>query len=306
MKKYILITGVAGFIASKIAEKFKNEKFNVIGIDDLSGGNKKNIPQGIRFIKGDLSHKKTLNSLPKNCYQILHLAGQSSGEVSFDNPISDLKKNTLSTLNLIEYGIASKAKLFLYASSMSVYGKLSKKKASEEDRCNPLSCYGVSKLASEKYLKIFSKKMPFLSLRMFNVYGPGQNMKNLRQGMVSIYLAQAIKNKKIIIKGSLKRVRDFIYIDDVVDAWFKASQLKKNLNQNINIGSGQPVSVKQLVQLIIRKIKKTKFKTTTETKGDQFYVCSNNNLLKTVLNKKQFISLDQGLNKFIKSVKNNI
>ena len=148
--------------------------------------------------------------------------------------------------------------------------------------------------------------MPFLSLRMFNVYGPGQNMKNLRQGMVSIYLAQAIKNKKIIIKGSLKRVRDFIYIDDVVDAWFKASQLKKNLNQNINIGSGQPVSVKQLVQLIIRKIKKTKFKTTTETKGDQFYVCSNNNLLKTVLNKKQFISLDQGLNKFIKSVKNNI
>ena len=305
MKKNILITGVAGFIASKIAEKFKKEKFNIIGIDDLSGGDKKNVPQGVRFIKGDLANKKTFKSLPKNCYQILHLAGQSSGEVSFDDPASDLSKNTLSTLNLIEYGIASRTKLFLYASSMSVYGKQSKKKAMEEDICNPLSCYGVSKLTSEKYLKIFSKKIPFLSLRMFNVYGPGQNMKNLRQGMVSIFLAQAIKNKKIIIKGSLKRVRDFIYIDDVVDTWFKASKLKKNLNQNINIGSGKATSVKQLAELIVKKVKNTTFKTTTGTKGDQFYVCSNNNLLKKILYKKKFVSLNQGLNKFITFLKNN-
>lgn len=302
-RENILITGVAGFIGSRIALKFLNKKFNVFGVDDLSGGNKENIPKGIKFIKGDLSDKKTFSLFPKKCTKILHLAGQSSGEISFDDPVSDLKKNTLSTLNLIKYGVAVKAKLFLYASSMSIYGDSLKKKLSENDICNPLSCYGVGKLASEKYLKIFSKKLPFISLRMFNVYGPGQDMHNLRQGMVSIYLAQAIKNKKIIVKGSLNRVRDFIFIDDVVDAWYKASFLKKGLNRSINIGSGKAVSIKDLLKLIIKKIKNTKIEKKKGTRGDQFYVCSNNNLFKKKLNKKKFISLDQGLDKFINFLK---
>ena len=185
---------------------------------------------------------------------------------------------------------------------MSVYGNLNIKKLSENNQCSPLSCYGTGKLASENYLKVFSKELPFLSLRMFNVYGPGQDMKNLQQGMVSIYLAQAMKNKKIFVKGSLKRVRDFIFIDDVVEVWFKASLLKKGLNKCINVGSGHPVSVKQLLKLITKKIKNTKLKIGKGTRGDQFFVCSNNNLLKKILNKKKFISLDQGLNKFISSL----
>tara|TARA_B110000971_G_scaffold217738_1_gene255241 strand:- start:3760 stop:4680 length:921 start_codon:yes stop_codon:yes gene_type:complete len=299
MKKNILITGVAGFIGSKVAARFKKENYNIFGVDDLSTGSLKNIPKGIKFIKADISNKKAINLLPKECYQILHLAGQSSGEISFEDPINDLNKNTSSTLNLIDYGIKKKVKLFLYASSMSVYGKLLKKKANEQDVCEPLSCYGVSKLTSEKYLKLFCKKLPFIGLRMFNVYGPGQNMNNLKQGMVSIYLAQALKNKKIIIKGSLNRVRDFIFIDDVVDAWFKASLLKKNLNQNINIGSGIPTSVKELVELITHKIKKTNFLIIKGTKGDQDFICSNNKLSKKIFNKKEFISLDLGLDKFI-------
>ncbi len=303
MKKNILITGVAGFIGSKVAERFKNKNFNIIGVDDLSTGNLKNIPTGIRFIRGDLSQKKVISLLPKRCYQILHLAGQSSGEISFDDPINDLNKNTLSTLNLINYGIHQKVKLFLFASSMSVYGELIKKKASEKDVCNPLSCYGVSKLTSEKYLKIFSKKLPFVSLRMFNVYGPGQDMSNLRQGMVSIYLAQAIKNKKIIIKGSLNRVRDFIYIDDVVEGWFQASQSKKSINQIINIGSGKPTTVKKLIKLINKKIKKVNYKSSKGTKGDQNYVCSDNRSMRVKLGIKKFVSLEKGLEKFIASIK---
>ena len=182
---------------------------------------------------------------------------------------------------------------------MAVYGKLIKKKANEKIFCEPQSCYGVSKLASENYLKMFSKKLPFIGLRMFNVYGPGQNMSDLKHGMVSIYLAQALRNKKIIIKGSLNRVRDFIFIDDVVDAWFKASLLKKNLNQNINIGTGIPISVKKLIKLITQKIKKTKFKIIEGTRGDQDYICSNNNLSKKILHKKNFINLDLGIDKFI-------
>ena len=303
MKKNILITGVAGFIGSKVAEKFVKKKYNVIGVDNLSTGKIRNIPKGIKFIRGDLSKKNVINLLPKKCYQILHLAGQSSGEISFENPVNDLKKNTESTLNLISYGIKRKVKLFLYASSMSVYGNLNKKKLSEKNQCSPLSCYGIGKLASENYLKIFSKQLPYISFRMFSVYGPGQDMNNFRQGMVSIYLAQALKYKKILVKGSLSRVRDFIYIDDVVDAWFKASMLKKDLNRNINLGSGKPTTVKNLLKMITKKVENTSCQSLKGTKGDQFFVCSNNNLLKKIIKKNKFINLSKGLDNFISFLK---
>lgn len=303
MKKIILVTGVAGFIGARVAAKFQNEKFKVFGVDDLSTGNKKNIPKGIEFIKADISKKNIIDILPNRCDQILHLAGQSSGEISYENPTEDLKKNTISTLNLIEYGIKKKVKLFLYASSMSVYGEIKKRKVSENDICDPLSCYGVSKLTSEKYLKLFSDKLPFLSLRMFNVYGPGQDMNNLKQGMVSIFLSQAINNGTITVKGSLKRQRDFIFIDDVVNLWFELSKQKKILNRCINISTGKSVSVNYLTKLIIKKIKGTKLKVITGTKGDQFYVSSNNNLLKKTLNKKLFINLNDGLDIFLNSLK---
>ena len=302
MKKLILITGVAGFIGSKIADRFIEEGFHVVGVDDLSNGKLKNIPPKVDFIKGDLSKKKTVSLLPRTCNQILHLAGQSSGEISFDDPVNDLNKNTVSTLNLINYGIKKRAKRIIYSSSMSVYGQLFKKKTSERDICKPLSCYGVSKMMSEKYLYIFRKQIPFLSLRMFNVYGPGQDMNNLRQGMVSIYLAQALKNKKIMIKGSLKRKRDFIFIDDVVECWFRASKYNTSLNQAINIGTGISTKVEKLIKIILKKIPGTKYHLLKSTKGDQDFIVADNTLLKSKLKIKKFLNLEKGLELFISSL----
>ena len=101
MKKTILITGIAGFIGSKVAERFIDEGYHVVGIDDWSKGSLKNLPNKADFIKVDLSNKTIYKKLPKKCDQILHLAGQSSGEASFDSPLNDLQRNTSSTLNLI-------------------------------------------------------------------------------------------------------------------------------------------------------------------------------------------------------------
>ena len=303
MKKLILITGVAGFIGSKVASRFVEEGFQVVGVDDLSNGKLKNVPQSIDFIKGDLSKKKTISLLPKKCNQILHIAGQSSGEMSFNDPIVDLKKNTVSTLNLINYGIEKRSNRIIYASSMSVYGQLSKKRAREGDTCIPLSCYGLSKLMSEKYLHIFRKQIPFASLRMFNVYGPGQDMNNLRQGMVSIYLAQALKNKKILIRGSLERVRDFIYIEDVVECWLRASKSNSCLNLCINIGTGIPTKVKSLISIIRKKIPGIKYYLSKPTKGDQNFIVADNGLLRSKLGIKKFLSIEKGLELFISSPK---
>lgn len=300
-KDRVIVTGVAGFIGSKLAERLISEGYLVIGIDNLSSGKIKNIPKKVKFLKLDLSKIKQIKKIPKNIKYIFHLAGQSSGEISYYDPLGDLEKNTISTLNLIKYGIKNNSKTIYFASSMSVYGKNKKKFFSENDLCNPLSNYGNSKLISEHYLKTYSQKVPYVNFRMFNVYGPGQDMSNLKQGMLSIYLAQALKNKKIIVKGSIHRRRDFIYIDDVIDCWILAFK-KKIKNISINVASGKSISVKYLLKAIKNNLPGTYYKIFEGTPGDQFNVSANISLLKRNLGKKKFISLKSGLKKFIESI----
>ncbi len=297
----ILVTGVAGFIGSKICKKLIENKYTVVGIDDLSNGKKKNIPIGIKFLKLDLSRKSSIKKIPK-CDIIFHLAGQSSGEKSFDYPIKDLEKNTISTINMIEYGIKNKCRKIIYASSMSVYGEPSNKSLNEKSQINPISCYGVSKITSEKYIKVFSKKLPYIIFRMFNVYGSGQNMRDLKQGMVSIYLSQALKGDKIVVKGSLDRKRDFIHIDDVTNIWMKTIKSKK-INKIYNLSSGSNYKVRDLLKKILDLTGKKKILKMRGTIGDQFNSYSNNYQISKDFKYKKFINIDQGLKKFYTSEK---
>tara|TARA_B100001989_G_scaffold252888_1_gene236772 strand:- start:328 stop:1251 length:924 start_codon:yes stop_codon:yes gene_type:complete len=299
MKK-ILITGVAGFIGSHLAKRFIHEGYKVFGIDNLSNGKIENVPNEVEFMNIDLSVNSEIEKIPSECEIIAHLAGQSSGEISYHEPIIDLNKNTISTLNLINYGIQNKIEKILYASSMSVYGdiKTNNKGVSESQYLFPKSCYGVSKLSSEKYLRIYKNKIPFVSLRMFNVYGPGQDLNNLRQGMVSIYLAQALKSSKIIIKGSLSRFRDFIFIDDVVEAWFRASKFSEAINQEINIGTGIKTTVKDLTRKIFKLTNVYDYEIHEETPCDQLGIYADVSKIKNILKIDKFVSLDDGLEIF--------
>jgi len=232
---------------------------------------------------------------------IFHLAGQSSGEISFDSPTNDLNRNLLSTVKLAEFSIKNKIKKFIYASSMSVYGDLAAKPVSENHNCNPKSYYGISKLASENYIKISqNKKLKSTILRLFTVYGPGQNLDNPMQGMISIYLHQIMKNKKLIIKGSDKRVRDFIYIDDLTNFFMKIIGNKKFFNQTLNVGTGKKHTIKEVIKKL-RIITKINFPVIFKksTPLDQFYIFPNIKKLKKFINVKSFKSLDEGLNRLV-------
>lgn len=138
---------------------------------------------------------------------------------------------------------------------MSVYGEhKGKEKFSESDIPKPKSFYAVGKLASERYMDIFSREfgIDYVALRYFNVYGPGQNLSNLKQGMVSIYLKQFIdKNfNDVIVKGSLDRFRDLVYIDDVVDITLQAMNELSFNNKIVNVATGKKTSVGSILQLI--------------------------------------------------------
>lgn len=294
----VLVSGVAGFIGSHVAARFLKEGYEVVGVDDLSTGKIENVPKGIQFIEADLVSKSSLDNLPSGCGLILHLAGQSSGEISFDDPVVDLEKNIKSTLNLIQYGIRNSSERIVYASSMSVYGEVDEKPIGENLHPTPLSCYGVGKLASEGYLKVYQDKLPYVALRMFNVYGPGQDLNNLRQGMVSIFLAQAIRTGKIEVKGNLSRYRDFIYIDDVVEAWYRSATKLSAKNQIFNVGTGLKTTIGELLEKVQSSVEGSEFFVQGSTPGDQNGIFADNAKIKELLGLTSFTSLEVGLSHF--------
>jgi UDP-glucose 4-epimerase len=302
-----LVTGGAGFIGSAIARRLLSKGHKVIIIDNLSTGKIENIPKECQFIQGNTFDSAPLEKLAdqKHKYDaILHIAGQSSGEVSFDDPVYDLQTNTQSTINLLNFAKKNNCSKFIYASSMSVYGEPPSPFVSESSPTIPKSFYAVGKLASENYMRIYSsleKNVQYTALRLFNVYGIGQNLSNLRQGMASIYLAMAIKDHKIIVKGSKDRFRDFIYIDDVIDAIEKVLYCSENYNFEIfNVCTGN----KQTVENVINKIKsELPFAVNVEyisgTPGDQHGIYGDNQKIKTKLGWSPNYTFDIGMKKMV-------
>lgn len=295
----VLVTGVGGFIGSCVARRFLDEGFEVIGVDDFSTGHRHNVPAGAGLITGDLARTSTVRALPRGCALILHLAGQSSGEVSFDDPVADLHKNVVSTLNLIRYGIENGSSRLVYASSMSAYGVVPDAPVPESARCAPLSCYGVGKLAAEGYLRVYSRELPFVALRMFNVYGPGQDMDNLRQGMVSIFLAQALAHGRVHVKGSLLRFRDFVYIDDVVHAWLRAAFAPNAADEVINVATGVRTTVGALLETMREHVPGMDWFVEGSTPGDQSGIYGDVSRLQQLLEVGPFTGLAEGMRRFV-------
>lgn len=255
----ILITGGTGFIGSKLAYFLKKKKNKVV-ILDKKIEKKKKILNGIKILKTDLTSKKSLAKIRiKKGYTVLHLAGQPSAAESFKFPIDDLNKNIIGTVNLIEWCKANKVKKIIYASTFNVYEENAKKPKLSENNNNQLkSLYAISKFSAENYIKVYCSYLgiKWNIMRMFNVYGPGQDPKNNFLGMISIFLNMARKKKIINVKGSLKRFRDFVYIDDVIDAWYRIIIDKKNYNKIYNVGSGKKTTLKKLfknISLIVKK-----------------------------------------------------
>jgi len=303
-----LVTGAAGFIGSKLAQKLVLEGHLVITIDNLSTGYLSNIPKGVKFLQGNCQDQTVLDQLNNEKFDtVFHLAGQSSGEISFDDPVYDLQTNGQSTLQLLELCKKTGCKKFVYASTMSVYGVTEDTAINETHETTPESFYGVGKLASENYLRIYRQfGIATAALRLFNTYGPGQNLENLRQGMVSIFLAHALQKQKIHVMGAANRFRDFIYIDDVVNAFLSAEKyIKPNTYSVWNISTGFRTTIEVLVNTIIQKLGgKIEVKYEGNTLGDQFGIYGDNSLFKNQIGWKPEFNLDLGMEIMVNWAKN--
>jgi len=287
-------------VGSSLSRRLLAEGYSVIGIDDLSTGRLENVPEEVDFITGDVADRSVLAQLPLRVSGLLHLAGQSSGEISFDDPVGDLHRNVVTTLRLIEWAADHSSPRLVLASSMSVYGQQHDPlQVPEFSVPRPLSCYGVGKLAAEHYLQVYREKVPSVALRMFNTYGPGQDLDNLRQGMVSIFVAQAVRDGRILVKGSLDRFRDLVHIDDMVEVWIRAWRSESAVGETLNIGSGVRTTVGELTALISNAVGGCPIETSGGTPGDQFGITASTQRLKEVLDFAPSIPVEDGVSSFI-------
>lgn len=316
---HYLVTGGAGFIGSALAGKLISDKHKIVILDNLLTGYKSNIPTEAEFIEADCSTASAMKALDNRKFDaIFHFAGQSSGEISFESPVLDLNCNATSTLQLLDYAVRTKCPRFIYASTMSVYGQKfneinerRKEQYSENDPTEPLSFYAVGKLASERYLTIYQETYGIntTALRLFNTYGPGQNMDNLRQGMVSIYLKQLADSQydHIIIKGESQRFRDFIHVDDIVKVTARLLNMPESFGEIYNVGTGVKTTVGQLLLALKAETGIDKLvEYAGSTPGDQFGVYADNAKLLSLLPDINFIQLEKGLEYAASYVKEKI
>jgi UDP-glucose 4-epimerase len=295
----VLVTGGTGFVGSHLAAELLARGYEVDVADDLSTGSAENLPDGARLVEVELSKADALTALPRSDYAaILHLAGQSSGEKSFDDPVRDLDANVRSTLLLTQFALEHAVPTFLYASSMGVYGNVDSYPAGEDTPTRPCSYYGASKLAAERILAVAAAQgLRTCALRMFSVYGPGQNLADLRQGMASIYLSYLLRGEPVQVRGSLDRVRDFVHVDDVVAAWMLALE-QPSADGAFNLGTGRGTTVRELLALLIETCglpPDHPISVEEDTPGDQFALSADISRIRAELGWQPTIALEEGL-----------
>lgn len=261
--KRVLITGGAGFIGSNLAQVLVKRGDNVTVLDamlPLYGGNEFNL-EGIRdrleFVKGDVREKERVDTLVQDKNLIFHFAAQVSYIDSKDQPFLDLDINGRGTLNVLEAmrEFNPKAKM-LFSSSRLVYGKILTTPVKESHPTDPLSIYGIHKLLGEKYCRYYADTfgLDTVSVRIPNPYGPRQQMKHSKYSIVGWFVRQAMEGKEIQIFGDGSQERDYLYVDDIVDAFLALAALRPRKGEVYNIGTDERVRFVDMVEAVLAAV----------------------------------------------------
>ena len=247
----ILVTGGAGFIASQVADAFINEGNEVFILDNLSTGFEKNVNPKAKFIKDDITNKNLTSLFEKEKFDVVnHHAAQMDVRRSVADPAFDANTNIIGTINILQNCIKTGVKKFMFASTGgAVYGEQNYFPADESHPTSPLSPYGISKLAVEKYLYFYHAqyKLNYTILRYANIYGPRQNPFG-EAGVVAIFSNKLLKGEQPVINGSGLQTRDYVFVGDVVKANLRA--LKDEQSDIYNIGTGKETNVNELYGML--------------------------------------------------------
>jgi UDP-glucose 4-epimerase len=255
MIKKIFITGVAGFLGSHLAERMLNLGYQVIGVDNLEGGTKDNLPEGIQFHEADCFNLDKMTKYMKGCELVYHAAATAYDGLSVFAPMY-VSQNTFQTsVSVISAAIQNGVKRFVYCSSMARYGDLPDYPFREDMTPMPENPYGIAKLAAEEVLKGLAKVhgMEYVILVPHNIIGAKQCYEDPYRNVAAIMINRILQGKQPIIYGDGTQKRCFSFIDDVIHCFEKALLLPKAHGEIINVGPDEEfVTINTLSETICR------------------------------------------------------
>lgn len=302
MKK-VVVTGGAGFIGSNLVQAYKSNGFEVIVVDNLTTGNLENIPNDIKFYEMDIRNPQFIEIILKEQPDIInHHAAQIDVQFSIQNPIEDASINILGTINVLESLRQLKEMKncnLIYASSAAAYGNPSYLGVDENHSTNPISFYGSSKLSPEMYIKIFHDlyTIPYSIFRYANVYGIGQDPKG-EGGVISILVDRIVNDSLFTLYGDGEQTRDFIFVQDIVNANLLASE--HPINDTCNISTNIPTTLHELIKVAEEVIdRKIEIEYEEERPGDIKYSYLTCQKAKELLSWTPKYTLYEGLNETI-------
>lgn len=300
--KKIVITGGLGFIGSNLAAELA-EKNEVTVIDNFHTGQRE-IPHNlgkVRIVNGDVTNRSLLKKAFGGNDVVFHLAAISSIMESSSDYVRANEVNINGTLNVLEEAKDGNLKV-VFASSSAVYGDTKVVPVSESTEPNPISIYGVAKLAGEHCCRIFHKShgLPTVVLRFFNVYGPRQSPSSPYAALIPKFIHCAMDNKPLQIFGDGLQTRDFVFVKDVVSAMIKVAESDRCGGEIFNIGSGKEITVNAVADKIAKILgKKLTVHRSAARAGEIKYSCADISRAKAMFGYEPKYSLDDGLSETI-------
>jgi UDP-glucose 4-epimerase len=254
IKNKIIISGVAGFIGSNLAERLLSEGYQVLGIDNLAYGLKENIPQAVELHQLDI-RGKDIFPLFQGVDMVFHLAAKNCIADCQMDPVETAEINVSGTVNVFEAARRAGVRKIVYAESSAIYEGSSIYPTPEREE-KPESFYAVSKLASMYFAKAYERfyRLKFTGLRYFCVYGPVQDYRRTIPPVMSAFIIKILKGQRPVIYGTGEKRRDFVYVDDVNDLHLICIRDKRTDGRVLNIGSGINYSVREILDKISRML----------------------------------------------------
>lgn len=297
----ILVTGGAGFIGSHLVDRLVQEGHEVVVADNLSTGTRRNLNRAAEFYKRDVQSSRMESVFRRERPVVLiHLAAQMNVRRSVEDPLFDAQVNILGTLNVLDQAVRYGTRKVIFASSGgAIYGEQDVFPAPESHATRPLSPYGISKLTGEYYLTYYQRVsgIQCVSLRFSNVFGPRQDPHG-EAGVVAIFTQKMLAGEQPIINGNGRQTRDFIYVDDVVEAHMAV--LGKDVQGIYNVGTAHETSVNELFGKLVDLTKSgCKQLYGPSKKGEQARSVVDASKLRQELGWEPRVSLDEGLSRTV-------